>query len=268
MAETVIRPRRVGPSTFFEIGGPQKESQWLAADHRLLLQPESVQIRDGHVYCTWGKRPRFVVAKASLWHDCAVLAKATPLDEKICRFVRKWGPLRGHDGSSEALSRWLEFSRFVRSVDRVCKEMGRGEVGAKEDWKEILHGHTPTLEVALVRSKPDATLRWVILSRAVNQWYSKCGNHSILGVVGGIARLEPHAAGVSGIVIIQLAQRVAKVLAVRVCAGCKRKLPLSVGPPSRGERRYCQGCRDKGRPVRDASRAYRVRQKQRELLEG
>jgi hypothetical protein len=265
MMKHSVKRRTVGTSNFVELTGSGHGSEFLAADRRLLLRPESVQIRRGVVEYNWGKELHPVTVKESLWHHCAMLAKAETPEERVRRLASKWGPLAGHYVSSETLASWLSFARFVGAVDRTCQAMRKGEVGLEEDWKEVLPSVSRNLSPELVSSRPDSILRWVILCRAINEYYSRCGGQSVLGIVGGSATIQPHAAGVQGAVLLQLAQRVAKAFGVRICSGCKKR---KVGAPRRGERRYCAVCRANGVPERDASRAYRARQLERKLLQG
>lgn len=218
-----------------------------------------------------GVRPRLLIEFVDL---------ADKNDDAIAAFARKWGllhpcahnvprthpPLVGEfrtgpfcdtvDGGAvaglEPLAVWRVWASMGRAVVRVASQHRLGSNGDAADWSFLVpedQVHTVvggSLDVAKAR-----------LATVVEIWLR------IGAVQPKVDLLRPPHLFVSGVdlfgaIALQLAMVVTSSTGVSFCSGCGSAYSPTHQPAAR-RRHYCDGCRDDGVPVRDASSAYRGR---------
>lgn len=155
----------------------------------------------------------------------------------------------------ESLKSWRYYARLAQAMLRftaALKAEGRGE---EEDWRVICQA-TPAKE--LDRKSWSRQSQLAIVAAAVNSWFNDARDHGILTMLNHDLQVQPHASGLFGILVTQIAHVIARSDQKAVCAGCHEPFPPT-RPLSRGVRQYCKRCRKRRVPERDAMRDLRRR---------
>jgi hypothetical protein len=191
---------------------------------------------------------------------------------------RPCSPSGSGDWSTESLDAWRRMAAVFGLIIRASEDMRSGQPQVRELWKE-LH---PDLEVvadpssykdafppARVLGKP----RKVDLATADEQMSGRVRGllHVFvddllrLGGVrvgfdwtGSLPELNHESRGLLGALAVDLALVVSGSSGVTICSECGNPYAPS-RTPVRGNRRYCQDCRDDGAPQRFATQNYRQR---------
>ncbi len=194
---------------------------------------------------------------------------------------------RGWNGgrASESIDTWRYFARVAMGLIRVARSQRRGNCGQSEDWQQVYQrvGFPDRLAAAsppgvtdvasdivtffVMRQKWELLNDQLPLQRVVNEWINlanvrPCLSLLLTGAHRPVARgyRLNYGGGLFGVLGVQLAYAVAGWHSFDFCSGCGRVFHPEVAPRT-GQRRYCQACRDAGKPVVDAKRDYRLRKK-------
>jgi hypothetical protein len=176
----------------------------------------------------------------------------TAPDERIRSFTNRYGPLRA--GSAvEPVKAWHAEASVARAIIRLATRFKNTQTRRVDDWKvlvehKLLPGHHPG----------DPKLDRLVLASCVNAWFSRLKDMSILEAMDGRFRYRLSEPSALGTTILQLARVLAEDDEQVRCAACGSLVDRErMG--GRGDRRYCDACRDLKRARRDASRDYRQR---------
>lgn len=232
----------------------------------LMPRPLKASIHNGFLTWTWyrnerrgGRRtPELQTAPPQLYLAFAGLAQAS--DEDIRSFAERWGPLNHGAREEEKVDDWRRYARLAQALMRFTAQVISGSNGKEEDWRVICQS-TPVQDLELQELTDQGQM--AIVAAAVNIWFDKAREHGILTMLGGDLQVRPHASGLFGFLITQIAHVIARSDQMAVCAGCHNPFP-PVRPITRGTREYCGRCRKAKVPQRDASRDWRSRAKEKE----
>lgn len=228
--------------------------------------PLKAEMHDGSLTWTWYdtyesdgllKSPILRAAPASLCFAFARLAPAS--DEQIRRFADSWGPLHFDSRPEESLATWRQYARLAQALLRFTAELKSGGSVDEDDWRMICKS-TPAKD--LDRAGLSRRLQMTIVGAAVNIWFDQARGRGILTMVDNDLQVRPYASNLFGVLITQIAHVIARSDQKAVCAGCRNPFPPA-RPIVRGSRQYCDLCRKKKVPQRDASRDWRRRTRER-----
>jgi hypothetical protein len=226
-------------------------------------RPLKAAVQDGFLTWTWyrnevggnRKPPELKSAPAKLCFDFARLAEGS--EEAIRLFAERWGPLNLELRQEESVDTWRRYARLAQALLRFTAEVNSGGLGDEEDWREICQS-TPAGN--LERAGWSRESQMAIAAAAVNLWFAQARGHGILIMIGPDLQVRPFASNLFGVLVTQIAHLVARSDQKAVCAGCRN--PFSpTRPIVRGSRQYCNVCRKKKVPQRDASRDWRRRER-------
>jgi hypothetical protein len=236
----------------------------------LMPRPLKASIHNGFLTWTWyrneryGSRrsPELQTAPPQLCFAFAGLAQAS--DEDIRSFAEQWGPLNRHRREAERVDHWRRYARLAQALMRFTAQVISGGHGEQEDWRVICRviSQFPEVRSLELQGLTDQE-QMAIVAAAVNIWFDQAREHGILTMLGGDLQVRPHASGLFGVLITQIAHVIARSDQTAVCAGCRYPFKPE-RPITRGTREYCEPCRKKKRPQRDASRDWRRRAKEQE----
>lgn len=211
-------------------------------------------------------------------------------------FARKWGPLhlcacglpvthrrygegdaclqrppqeKGYDG--ELWSGWLKFARQLTTALRIAEAIHAKKAGpiGHADWKELyatVPNWTWTWSVPPQGKDRGRDTLLVILSAWMREallrpsvwWELRREDRASGGFQIGFASGEGSFGGLYGSILMQLVLAVTRSPGIAFCAGCNN-LVFIERQTAQGTRRYCDRCRKKGVPLRDAARNHRAR---------
>lgn len=211
------------------------------------------------------------------------LSKAAP--EEILRYAKQWGPIGfckhglpashrsrwgpdrtgatmchvhgGPDGYWEPLKFWRLTSRRAMALLNIGARLSDDKLGAEADWE--------VLDCAFVN--PGNRDEWRIMSqRHTLEWQlTRWMQMGLLVPVVAFRKKQLSFSlnvllgpGLFGALAYQLALAISSTDGLSVCSACGRAF-TPTRRPTASRRSYCSHCRKIGRPVRDASRAYRQR---------
>jgi hypothetical protein len=146
--------------------------------------------------------------------------------------------------------RWL-----AQALMRYTAMLQSGGAGDEDDW-DVICKSTPAKD--LDRKGMYKGTQLAIVASAVNLWFAAAPGHGILTMMDGELQVEPHASGLFGVLITQIAHVIARSDQTALCAGCHNPFHRD-RPITRGVRNYCKSCRKAKVPQRDASRDWRRR---------
>lgn len=178
-------------------------------------------------------------------------------DDRIRRFAAQHGPLRRqYIRNPEPIRLWREYSKLAGSVYRYAKAIRERKGADKEDQSIILDwlGVQCTQDESRRRS-----WRKEIAASALEKWLREEGFEPEVVWIGDSLQVRPAARFFLGSVGLLLAQALTLTSDVYRCSHCGTEFRPKRRPTT-GVRRYCEGCRAAGVPVRDAQRDRRMRQ--------
>ncbi len=263
-----------------------------------VLIPDGLRVldRDGDPFLTYTDDPHGgVFAPIRPGALDAFLRLADGEAHRILSFAQKWGPLRlcicglpaAHpmDASSlawrwgeftsrymsrkrcggtetEFLKHWTYFARAAQAIVSIAVRLGRGELGAREDWEAIRDPQFvegPPRTEAILR---DATRQRGELTRLVNNWLAlgRVRPWFAWNLKGTTSEIRLGGGGVFGTIARDVAFAVARVDGLVICAGCGAGFSPSRRPAS-GRRSWCKPCKRSGADVRQAKRDERARKR-------
>lgn len=187
---------------------------------------------------------------------------ATASDEHVHAFAARWGPLLNK--SSEALADWRRYAILLRALSeaagRLAMERPIDPIQGKVilEWLEVPQtpGFSNIWEGAGLNRKIGQPELWrALLNGAITKLLKGPASCEVcVKWSGNRIRSECSCNTLLGILILQvLAQK-----EVEVCAGCRREFEPKRRATT-GIRRYCDRCRKRSIPQRDAMRAMRRR---------
>jgi hypothetical protein len=222
-------------------------------------RPREALLHDGFLKWTWydmdgaSKSPELQTAPATLCFKFARLAQAS--EEQIRVFAESWGPLKLDSRQEESVATWRQYARLAQALLRFTAQLNSGGPGDEEDWGVICES-TPMK--ALERGSWSPELQMAVAAAAVNTWFAQARGHGILTMLNNDLQVRPYASNLFGVLVTQIAHVIARSDQKAVCAGCRNAF-RPTRPIVRGSRQYCDVCRKKGVPQRDASRDWRRR---------
>lgn len=223
----------------------------------LMPRPQEAMLREGFLTWSWYaadfRSPALQTAPPQLCFAFARLAQAS--DEAVRCFAKKWGPLNRYKRELESVKMWRHYARLAQALLRFTAYVRSGDQGDQKDWRVICNA-SRRKGLELQGLKEEEKLATVAAS--VNTWFAQAREHGILTILGKDLQVRPHASDLFGVLVTQIAHIIARSDQMAVCAGChdpfKPKRLIT-----RGIRQYCQRCRNKKVPQRDASRDWRRR---------
>lgn len=171
----------------------------------------------------------------------------------------------------EPLAWWRAYVLRARQLLEIAAELGRGKEPSAEAWGK-LNGFTEEARRARGLNRAPAA-HWLDnphwrLAENINWWLDLTGvaPYVVADHKAFRTQLWSYSRGVIGLLAIQLLFAVNRAEALVICSGCgkpypARRVPLKgkrVGR-SLAKRNYCDECKRKRVPQRDAARDYRTR---------
>ena len=150
---------------------------------------------------------------------------------------------------------WRQYARLAQALLRFTADVHSGGRGYEKDWRVICQF---TRAKILERERGGRKLQIAIVGLAVNTWFDQARGHGILTMVDNDLQVRPFASNLFGVLITQIAHAIARSDQKAVCAGCRNTFSPT-RPLVRGLRQYCNVCRKKKVPQRDAARDWRRR---------
>lgn len=168
-----------------------------------------------------------------------------------------WCHARGFWGARpwEGIEIWRGYSRKFRALLDLAARLHEGKVGEPDDWRRL----NVAVEDDRGRSGRVLEQDQVQLAVVLNQFISQAR----VGITVEWDRATPVVAmtgrGLFSALVTQLVLATARSDGLAICSGCAE----SYAPrrrPRGGQRRYCEKCRERKVPQRDAARDYYRRQ--------
>jgi hypothetical protein len=155
----------------------------------------------------------------------------------------------------EPLECWWSVAKSFECVVRIAASVRLGEPTRAEWWTHLL----PTIVFSEDRSeRSDAEALY--LSYLLNEWMTMADIHLEYLWGGDGARLQVSSDGLFGALVSDLMLAVAGSDGFAFCSACGLAyIPEQM--PRRGQRRFCQECRDLKKDKRAADRDYREKQR-------
>jgi hypothetical protein len=258
---------------FFQIPGKGRSANLIASQS--FERPGQASV-DAHGNLTWhlkpgsaaGRRPRLRAIPGNLCFEFARRADASV--EQIRKFAEQWGPLgynppTGTGAAVETVEQWRRYMTWVRAILRLARHRFTVEF-AEQDARLLLEIAAPGASKLKLFNTPRQTQnqiresrRWDV-ARALNFLYARIPGNGIIHVVGDRFCIQLHGSNLLGILIAQVAYKLANVDQKIPCSGCPNSF-VPVRPTTSGTRQYCPKCRRGGVSRRDAARDYRKRKK-------
>jgi hypothetical protein len=196
----------------------------------------------------------------SLPRGATIPSNATTLEEQLSAFERAsegcWPLL------AEPVAMWLDLvERFAATLDvAVC--LYHDKPGRLDDWERALPGGRSLLRG--LQPGEYLTTDRLLLGELATYWLD-------LATVRPRFRWGPRQAvpafdlvpdRLFSALVVRLVSAIGRTDGIARCTACGGfYVPLR--RPTRGRRRYCEACRDEGKPRRDAERDYVMRNKRR-----
>ena len=206
-----------------------------------------------------------ILRYAMRWGPIGFCKHGLPVSHKS-----RWGPDRtgtttchligGPDRFREPLKFWRLTSRRAQALLNIGARLSDDEPGKEEDWK--------ILDCAFVN--PGNRHEWrVVNQRDTLAW--QLTRWMQMGLVVPVVTFRKTLLSFSldamlgsrlfGVLAYQLALAVSSTDGLAICSACSGTY-IPTRRPTLGRRTYCPSCRKRGKPIRDASRAYRQRKHQ------
>jgi hypothetical protein len=226
---------------------------------------------------TLSKRPSPAPADRNLLHDFLRLAEGT--SEAVHAFASKWGmlhlcdhglprthpPLPGVPRSTiycqefevddlhgrEPVSGWLRWAATMRSVAVLAADFHAGETRRDhaEQWARLLPNREPPATSDQAAKELAEVVQLFLWYGLVMPWVDLTG-----------PRITIRGRELFGTLAVQLLLVAVQAEGLAICKGCR--LPFAPKRrPAAKRRSYCPDCRAAGEPQKDASAAYRQKER-------
>lgn len=154
----------------------------------------------------------------------------------------------------ESVDTWRGYARKFRAVLNVAARLHQGRPAGPEDWRELnIDDSDVTVRRRLAQERVQLG---VVLSQFLGQ--ARVGMEFVWDAE--TPALSPSGAGLFGALVLQLASAVGRSDGLAICSACSKSyIPRRRPRPDR--RQYCDECRDRQVPQRDAAADYRQRRR-------
>jgi len=165
----------------------------------------------------------------------------------------------------EPLTAWRELSSATRSAMNIGAAIHSGQLPEPDDWNNLRRFYSA--RAAIAWNPSDVEDHAWILSAVVNEWIEVAGirpqfQWAPTGTNIILACPNVYVGTLWTALMSQLIFILNRSGGFSVCSGCGG-IFVPKKKPSRGVRRYCEDCRSKKVPERDAARDSRARKKKR-----
>jgi hypothetical protein len=208
-------------------------------------------------------------------------------DEKIRAFAEKWGILEicehglpsGHAprpcralafDTGEPVSVWRQLAAELSALAKISNRLINGKCGEADDWviagrrKGFRREHVGAKQKNVTIETPPRRLhvQCAVVANIANEW---CAVGNVRPVVVWPAKdkrpaIKTGGNGLFGALAYQLIVTIGQFGNIAVCTHCRREYPLK-RQTKRGQRNFCQECREKRIPTTYSSPDCRDRQK-------
>ena len=159
------------------------------------------------------------------------------------------------------MATWRRYARLAQALLRFTAEVTSGGRGDEEDWRVICES-TPAKDLELQGLPREVKIAMV--AAALNTCFAQVRGHGILTMIDHDLQVRPYSSNLFGILVTQIAHVMARSDQKAVCAGCRNTFRPR-RPIVRGSRQYCDVCRRKQVPQRDAARDWRRRRREKQV---
>lgn len=247
--------------------------------------PDAIELRDDRLVWNQGFGDKLARAGAKLLEE--FLGLGGQPGERVVAFARRWGvlgicehglpsthnppprpprvgtvpmtwcmPMRADKGWFwEPLDVWQRLSTQFQAVLNLAAQLHQGQLGSTDDWLVLYYNMDIPVPWWTRKIRADRA----VLTGVVNEWASISGIQIVsdwrgektptIGLSGG---------SLFGALILQLTMAVSRTEGLCVCSGCGTTYVPSRSPRA-DQRHYCDDCRGRRVPVRDAATDYRRR---------
>ncbi len=160
-------------------------------------------------------------------------------------------------GLYESVSDWRCFSRAARGLLNIAARLHFQKVGEREDWRAVFSVR-PEFTPLVPYWKQGVGTDGFFLTCEISEWLRWGDVRSRPYWERGASSLRTGGGGLFGALALQILYAVNKVEGFVMCSGCGGEF-IPRRRPNPNRRAYCDACRSKGVPERDASHAYRTR---------
>jgi hypothetical protein len=157
----------------------------------------------------------------------------------------------------EPVDAWRMWARRSRAMLALATELHRGRPGDREDWLKASGADEYPGSDLHIDQRPEQ--RWNTFVSILQEWLW------LPKVLPWIDRRDGRLiitlnswSGLFGAVVLQLVFAASRSDGLSICSGCKNAY-TPTQRPARDRRRYCDTCREKGTPGKDAQADRRLR---------
>lgn len=260
---------------------------------RLNRVPAVIDLKDDVITWRWGDKheenPDRPPAKApDLLLEFARLSDPKSGADRILAFAKKWGvleichhglpyshnhlqeyflpnnyctPLRYSDGDRryyEPIRRWWFFAAQARALLSVTARLRQGKPGLRKDWMVIFNWRPEDMHPPRFHGV-DCDIDRQLVVYMVNRWLA-LGNVRPVLQRDGERVFVTFDTNLFGVLASQLMTAVSGTNRLGSCSACGMLYAPRRQPKSK-QRNYCQGCREKKVPLRDAKADQRGRER-------
>jgi len=235
-----------------------------------LLIPARLELVDGCLQWDWfdeGVGPREIQQNRHREPLRNFIALAEAEEKAILRYAREWGvlglcehlvpsahsrecrPIGWPDCCTEPITAWRRYAKEASILIKLSLDLARGTPPKKQDWAAL----------PLRRSPRSVEAGRLLVAERVNQWLAWGGVRPTLTWRKDAPEMSLGGTNLFGVLAIQLMCAVSRTDGVAICCGCGAGYLPPYRKPRDGERHYCEECRRRKVPQRDAARDFRSR---------
>lgn len=173
-------------------------------------------------------KPRKV--PSTLWREFAELSS----DDDIRQFAGAWGPLRGQEIRTEAISDWHNFVLLAKALLQSAVELDKGSLGRRSDWDVICRwlDLDPSAYFGKVRWQGggprtpsrvrqfESYDRRALVMAALNKWLAQAPGNFFISCIKDKFVVWPAVSTLLGIVGAQLAHHITQADELTFCYHC------------------------------------------------
>lgn len=193
------------------------------------------------------------------------LSLADAKDKDILRYARQWGvlalckhglptshfsecrPLDWPGPCAEPLTAWRHYAKEANALVRLSLKLGRNTLPQKQDWSGL----------PLRRPPRSVEAGRLLVAERITRWLTHGGVRARLAWRQTRPTMSFGGGGLFGALAIQLMLAASRTSGVAICSGCGMGYLPSRQPRAK-ERHYCEECRRRKVPQRDAARDGRA----------
>ncbi len=185
-----------------------------------------------------------------------------PQWERLTQELPKCEPMVRGEHWWEPLAAWRRYASEARMMLTIAAHMRLNEPISKDEWRQLGESDSSfkVMEMLDPVGYDNPGLQRVVIMHYVRKWLRASATHLQFSWSQEGPRIEVHPHGLVGTLALQLATSLVGGDGFAFCSGCGRVYAPEETPRA-GQRHYCEDCRERKVPQRDAARDYRQRER-------